>query len=407
MGYTGVAIKGATWISAFRISTRLLSFVKIAVLARVLSPAQFGVFGIASLVLAFLEILTETGINILLVQSKKGIEEYVNSAWVVSILRGFIIASLIIISSPLISSFFNSPESLGILMLISFVPLIRGFINPAIASFQKELKFKYEFWFRTSVFFVDGLVSVALAVMTMSVYSLAWGLLAGAVFEVLLSFIVVKSRPRFELQKEYFREIFHKGKWVTMYGVFNYISENGDDVMVGKIIGTPALGLYQMAYKISILPISEVSDVVSRVVFPVYTKMAEDKDRLFKAFFKTITSISLVSVLVGLVIFLYSKEIIEFVLGNQWVSASPVLKVLALYGVLRTISGPASALFLSLGKQNYVFLMTSFRLLGLLLSIYPLILLYGLIGAAYAQVISVIIELPVILFFVFRLYKKL
>src|SRR6266403_2378720 len=405
MGYTREAIKGISWVSGSRVTTRILSFLKTVVLARVLTPSQFGVFGIASLVLAFLEMLTETGINVLLVQSKKNIADYINSAWVVSIIRGLVIGLAMFASAPFIASFFHSSASYGILLLTATIPIVRGFINPAEATMQKELRFHYEFWFKTSIFFLDASLSLVLSLLTHSVYSLVWGILAGAILEVILSFVLLTPRPRFIIEKNYFSEVFHKGKWITAYGLLNYMAENGDNVAVGKIMSASSLGLYQMAYKISILPISEISDVVSRVAFPVYTKISDDRKRLRSAFLKTISLVTVCSAILGLVIFLFPSEIITIILGKKWLAAAPALRVLSIYGVLRTISGPASALFLSVGKQNYVTAMTFVRFFGLLLTIYPLVVMYGLIGAGYSALLSVIIEIPFILYFFKKVFK--
>ena len=407
MGYTKQALKGISWMSLFRVISRILSFLKIAVLARVLTPSQFGVFGIASIVLAFLEILTETGINIILIQAKKDIKEYLSSAWVVSIIRGIFIFLIIILLSPFISSFFNTPDALGILLLISLVPLIKGFINPAEIQFRKELNFKYEFWFRAILFFVDAVVAVVFALITHSVYSLVIGLLAGALLEVMLSFVLIKPTPKLKLNSNYLKDILHKGKWITAYGIFNYLSENGDNIFVGKMLGSSSLGIYQMAYKLSILPISEVSDVVSQVVFPVYSKIEQDTKRLLKAYFKTMALTILGAVVIGGIIFLFPKEIVTIILGSQWLLAVPVLKVLSIYGIFRTLSGPSSALFLAKGKQNYVTLMNFIRFATIVITIYPFVLMFGMVGAGYSVLISVLIELPVIVFFIIRILRSI
>lgn len=393
-------------MSGFRAVTRGMAFVKIAVLARVLSPAQFGVFGIASLVLTFLEVITETGINVFLIQSKKTIDDYIDSAWVVSIIRGIIISLLLVILSPVIASFFNTPEALPILLFISIVPFIKGFINPACVKFQKELQFNAEFWYRTAIFFVDSVIAIVIAYFTHSVYSLVWGLLAGAMIEVLLSFLLFRPTPRLHIENNYFMELFHKGKWVTLSGIFGYFTDNGDNVVVGKLLGASNLGLYQLAYKISILPISEVSDVVSRVIFPVYTKIAEDKRRLWRAFVKTNIFAFSASFTLGMIIFFFPAQIVLIFLGDKWLAAVPVLQVLSIYGVLRTIAGPSSSLFLAVGKQQYVTGMILVRLLALGVTIFPLISLYGLVGAAYAAIISVLIETPVVVYFVYRVFAK-
>ena len=150
MGYFKDVIKGISWMGAFRVTTRLFSFVRIAILARILTPRQFGVYGIAALVLSFLEVLTETGVNTVLIQERKEIDKYISTAWFVSILRGVFLSSIVFVSAPIVASVFNSPDSLLIIRLISLVAFIRGFINPAVVKFQKDLKFNKKFLFSTS-----------------------------------------------------------------------------------------------------------------------------------------------------------------------------------------------------------------------------------------------------------------
>src|SRR3990172_12131370 len=108
MGFYKDTIKGISWMGSLRGVMRSMSFVRLAILARILTPAQFGVFGIASLILSFLEIVTETGINVFLVQQKDDIDEYINTSWVVSITRGILISLIILILAPTISTFFGS-----------------------------------------------------------------------------------------------------------------------------------------------------------------------------------------------------------------------------------------------------------------------------------------------------------
>ena len=406
MGYTKNAIKGISWMSAARFVSRALAFFKIAVLARILNPAQFGLFGIASLLLSLLETLTETGINVVLIQSKKDLHEYINAAWVVSIIRGITIAVFIVILAPLISFFFRAPESFWIILFISLVPLVRGFINPSEIKFQKDLNFHLQFWFQSGLFIVDALVSIIVVLLTSSVYSLVWGMLISAILEVILSIAFIKPRPRFAIEKGYFKEIFHKGIWVTGYTIFNYFSENLDNVIVGRLMGTESLGFYQMAYKISILPLTEISDVISSVAFPVFAKISNDSKRLKKGFFKTLVLVFFGAAFLGMIIFFFPVEIISILLGKQWLSIIPVLKVLIIYGVLRTISGPGSALLLSLNKQKFVSSMIFLRFLTLATFIYPFVISFRLVGAGYAQLLSVIVETPLLLYFIMNCFKK-
>src|SRR3989344_8381370 len=145
MGYTKHAITGFSWMGLQKLVRRLIGYIRIAILARILTPEQFGVFGIATLSLAFLEIFTETGINVFLIQEKENIDKYINTAWVISIFRGVLIGILLLLTANFISSSFNSPNSYGLLVLASVIPVLRGFINPSIIKLRKELKFNLYF----------------------------------------------------------------------------------------------------------------------------------------------------------------------------------------------------------------------------------------------------------------------
>lgn len=405
-GYSKTTARGVGWIGAQRGVTRVVSFGKIAILARLLSPAQFGVYGIAALALSFLDVLTETGVNVILVQEKDDINRHISSAWIVSIGRGILMSVAILALAPFVSGFFQSPDSLFLLQLISIVPLLRGFINPSVVKFQKELQFKKEFLYRTFLFTIDAGSAVLFAFTTHQASSIVFGLIVGVVAEVILSFFVAKPRPTLRFEKEYLAKIFHRGKWVTLSGVFLYLFQNVDNIVVGKMLGTGSLGMYQLGYSISTLPISEVADVVSRVTFPVYTKIAEERQRLQKAFVKTTVFIALFTVPFGFFLFFFPEQIVQIVFGNKWQGVVPALRILAIFGVVRAIFGSASALFLAVGKQEYVTVVTLVSIVGLGVSIVPLVSLYGLVGAGMSALIGALVAVPVLVYFTIKIFRK-
>lgn len=406
MGYLKDTIKGVSWVGAYRASSRLIAFVKTAIIARILLPAQFGIFGIAGLVLTLLETLTETGINIFLVQEEDDVDSYINTAWVVSIVRGVLIALAMIFLTPFIVSFFRVPEAKNILFLTSLVPLLRGFINPATAKFQKELMFDKEFRFKLPIYIIESVVAVALAFLTHEASSFIWGMIAGATIEILLSFIIVRPVPRFSFEAIKIKRVVDRGKWITAFGAFDYLFQNLDDFTVGKLLGKSPLGFYQVAYKISSLPISEVANVFSRVTFPIFRKISKDKKRLKKAFIKTTLGTSALVIPFGAIIFLFSKQIVLILLGNNWLAAVPVLKVLSLYGIIRGVFYPMMAVFLALQKQQYVTLVTLVGILGLGLSIVPLVNRFGIVGAGISTLVGSLATAPIIVYYLFKIFKE-
>jgi lipopolysaccharide exporter len=398
MGYTRETIKGISWVGLFRLLTRMVALVRTIILARIFSPIQFGLFGIASLVLALIEILTDTGINIFLVQAGEDARKYINTAWIVSIIRGGIIGLIIFLTSWVVVGFFNNRSALGLVMLISVVPVIRGFINPSVTFFQKDLKFHREFYYKSLVFLVESIASITFAILTKNIYSLLIGLIFSAFFEVIFSFIYASPKPKLRINISHLKLIYHKGKWITIAGVFNYLFYNLDSILVGRILGTYSLGLYQMAYKISVNPLMELSDVISRVTFPVYVKISGDKLRARAAFLKSLFVIFIIALPLGLVGFYFSEQLISLVLGKKWIAVVPIFKILIVFGVIRTISGYAAALFIGFKKQQYVTWVTLVSLLGMAIFIYPLILKYNVIGASLAALIGGLIAVPVFIY---------
>lgn len=398
MGYQGQAIKGFSLLSAVRVITRVLSLVKNIVIARILYPSQFGAFGIATLILTFTEIITETGINTFLIAEKDEVDKYIDTSWLVSILRGLIIFLIIFLSAPLISSFFRNSDSRFLLILISFVPLIRGFINPSVIKFQKHLYFHKEFFYRTSILFVEGFFSIFLILLTHKTESLVYSMLISAVFETVSSFLIVEPRPKFTFKLELFKKVIGYGKWITASTIFNYFYQHGDDITVGRVLGATSLGLYDMAYRISLVPLSDISDVVSKVTFPVYVKISKDRIRLKRAFIKTLGVVVLFTLPVSIILFLFPKEIISIIFGDRWLGATSALRILGVFGFIRAVSSFSQSVFLSLGKQDIFTLISFVGLSGLAITIVPFTITWGITGAATSALVGTALTIPVIFY---------
>jgi O-antigen/teichoic acid export membrane protein len=385
---------------------RVIGIVRISIIAHLLSPYGLGVFAVATISLGFLEIITETGINVFLIQEKEEIEKYINTAWVVSIFRGLFISFLIFISAGYVAKFFNSPESQSLLYLVCFVPLIRGFINPSIVKFQKNLAFNKEFLYRVSVFFVESSFSIVGAFVTKSPLGLIWGLIGGAVYEVIFTFFVVEPRPKliFELSK--IKRVISRGKWLTLFGIFDYVYTTFDNVIVGRMLGVGLLGIYQNAYKISTTPLTEVGDIFFRVTFPFFSKISDDKERLQESFLKNTIVTTVLMTAAGIFVYVFADPIVRIVLGNGWESAIPVTRLLTILGVTRGIASSTSSFLIAKQKQKYTATVTFVSAIGLLVTIVPLINIYGIMGAGMAAIIGTLISLPLTIYYVKKTFTE-
>jgi lipopolysaccharide exporter len=405
MGYFRDTLKGLTWMTSFRVLYRVIGVIRIAIIAHILSPYSIGVYGVVTIVLGFLETITETGINAILIQTKQSMDEYINNAWVISIIRGGLISFLIFISAGVISNFFHSSGSKELLYIAALIPLIRGFINPSIVRFQKDLHFNKEFLYRVLIFFVESLASVAGVIILKSAYGLVWGMLTGSIFEVIYTFIVARPWPKFEHDFTKTREVLSKGKWLTLFGIFDYVYTQSDNIVVGRVLGVAPLGIYDNAYTISTAPLTEVGDVFFRVTFPIFSKISEETIRLKSAFLKnTLVNFVLMS-LTGIFIFIFASPIVNILFGNGWEAAIPVVKLLSILGVVRGVASSTNSLLVAKEKQKYSAIVQIVSTLGLWLTILPLTHTYGIIGAGVAAIIGTLISVPFTIYFINKTLK--
>jgi O-antigen/teichoic acid export membrane protein len=153
------------------------------------------------------------------------------------------------------------------------------------------------------------------------------------------------------------------------------------------------------------MPITEISDIFSRVTFPVFKKISGDRNRLRKAFSKTMLVIIILTIPFGLVFYFFSEQIVALVLGEKWSAVASLLPMLGIFGVIRGISGSTSSLFLSVGKQEYVTVVTFVSVLGLILPLVPLVMAYGMLGAAISALIGSIVALPFMAYYTWKVFR--
>lgn len=404
MGYTKDVIKGVSWAGTLSFLTKAVGFLETVILARILVPSQFGAYGISLLTLGLLETLTETGVNIVLIQEKET-KPYISSAWLVSIGRGLVIALFLYFLSPIISNFFHSPQSLTLLQLISLAPFLRGFINPAVVTFQKDLQFRKYFWYQAIILLVDTATSITITYITKQPIGIVIGLLAGVIVELGLSFFVISPRPTFTFRKEYVSKIFHRGKWVTMSAIFDYLFTNSDNIAVGRLLGAGSLGIYQLAYSLAVVPLTELSTVFIFVTLPVLTRLSQDTKRLKRAYFKIVLSIFFIGIPYVLLVF-FVPQIFVFVLGQKWSAITSILPILVTLGMVKAISNSSSSLFVGRKKQNYTMIVTLVTIVGMLATIIPFIHMFGIVGAGLAALFGACVALPLIVYYIYIILRE-
>jgi O-antigen/teichoic acid export membrane protein len=384
-------VKSGLWVFALRMLNRGLGFIRTIILARLLTPEDFGLLGIALLSISALETFSKTGFDSALIQKKENVESYLDTAWTVSALRGIVLFSILLFSAPLIARFFNSPEAALIIRVIALYTLLAGLRNIGIIFFQKELEFNKQFSYEFSATLVDLTVAITLAFILRNVWALVWGGLAARFLRLVLSYVLHPYRPGIKIDREGFQELFGFGKWVFTSGILVFLVTQGDDILLGKLLGVTALGLYQMAYTLANLPATEVTHMISKITFPAYSKFQEDLPRLREAYLKVLQFTTFVSFPLAGGIFVFASDFIRIFLGNKWMPMVPAVQVLVLAGLVRSIAATTGPIFHATGKPRIDTTWQIVRLLVLSAFIYPLTLRWGILGTATAVFLSIFV----------------
>lgn len=384
-------IRGGSWVLALRFVEKGLSTVKIIILARILSPNDLGLFGIALLTLSILEAFSQTGFNTALIQKKGDTKGYLDSAWSMSVLRGLILFSLLYFLAPYAAIFFYAPESSKIIQVLAFTIVLKGFNNIGIVYFQKELEFRKMFICCSVPTIIEFVTVVSLAFVLQNVWSLIIGQLVGSIAAFITGYLVHPYRPKIKFEKSKIKELFSFGKWIMWSTILFFFITQGDDLFVARFLGVTALAFYQLAFRIANIPTTEIAHLFSQVTFPAYSKMQDNLPRLKESYLRVLRLVSFLSLPISGLILVLATEFTTIFLGEKWLDMVPTMQVLVLSGLVRSIANTAGSVFTAVGKPKIDTILSLIRLLVMAVLIYPLSVKWGIFGTAFAILCAIFI----------------
>lgn len=375
----------------------VITLFKISFLARLLTPEAFGLFSLTAIALGLSEAMTQTGINITIIQSKKKVEYFLDTAWVIAIIRGFVIGIIMLLMGVIMSWIFKEPQLMALISVSALVPVIKGFINPYTVILHKEMFFFKDSIYRFSRIFVESILAILIAWMTGSVWAMIFALIGGAFFELAISFLFFKVRPHFNYLASRGRTILKNAKWLSLTTVLHYLNENADNFIVGRVFGTHLLGIYHNAYSLSHKATYDFSKSAFHSTFPIFIRIADKPKRLKRAFSKSMLGLVGFMFLVSLPLLIAPDLIVGVFLGNQWLEAIPLIRPLVFAGIIQGITHLANSLFMA--KKKYK-LMNIHLLTSLILMIILIVWWgaeFGLLGAVWGILVSRLLALPIVI----------
>jgi len=368
-----------------------IGFARQIILARLLFPEDFGLFGIATLLLVGFEVLTRTGFKDAIIHIRGEIEPYLHTTYWIKVLRGFLLAGIVYVGAPFAADFFGEPAVTPIIRVLGLVPLFRGLRSVGVVVLRREMNFRDESLYQMTGVFVNFAVTVGLGILWRDVWALVWGRIAGEAVLVGTSFWFHEYRPSFFFDTKKAIELFRFGVWLLGAGIVSYVALQADNIVAGKWISASALGIYQMAYLISNLPAKEFAKQVSKVIQSGYAEIQNNKKRLKTVYRKTLLSVWTIVLPATVGMMITAEVLVRGLLGNKWLDIIPVLPILALGALFRAIGSSIGSLFKATGHTSFVFRVEALRaavlVAGLGVSVY---FEAGLKGIAWAFAFSTI-----------------
>jgi len=205
-----------------------------------------------------------------------------------------------------------------------------------------------------------------------------------------VSYIIHPYRPHLSFDFGKAKELFGFGKWILGSSVIVFFATQGDDAFLGKVLGVTALGFYQMAFRIGNMPSSELTGMISRVSFPAYSKLQTTPQQLREAYLRIISFSTFLSIPLGGGIVILAPQFTQIFLGEKWLPIVVPLQILAISAMFRSISGTGGAMFNAIGKPMLDFKMNIARLVVIMLSIYPLTIMWKIPGTSLSVLLGIV-----------------
>lgn len=387
-------LSGVIWTSIQTFVNRGFKFAVKLILARLLFPEDYGIIGMAAVFTSVIDVINEMGIGAALVQrdKKELTRNHLDTAFWSGAVWGIVIYLIILfLVAPLASWFYEKPILEKIIPILSLGILATPINTVHRSLLVRDLRFKKITFISNTSNIFSGILSIILAFMGAGVWSLVFNSVASFIVAMPLLFISTKWLPHFSFSKSAFKDIFGFGMYTTGTGVFGKINSQIDYLIIGKVLGATALGVYSLAFLLTNILRSQLIQIVNSVLFPLLSKLQNNPDLMRGYYLKILRINSFLVYPFIFAVFLFSEEFIPILFGNKWIGSIPILKILSVGVIINMLVSSSGVLIRSSGKANLELRIIS---VNTILFYLPFILIGAysndLIGTATGYVLAVL-----------------
>jgi len=347
---SGSMVRGTAWMVSMRWSLKLIGVVNTIIVARLLSPDDFGVIAMAMIIVSFLAEVSETNVAVALIRNQNATLDDYNSAWTVKILVGALLTVILFTTAPIAATYYGDPRVEIVIQIIAFRSLISAFENIGVVDFRKNLQFAKEFRYGTYQRVTEFVISLTIVYILRDYHALAIGTLVWAAVAVFYSYMMSPFRPRFCFKKV--KSLWTVSQWLMMDHGSRFVGRRVDEFVLGPIAGSTVVGNYFMASEISSMPTREVIIPAGRALMPTYSKVAHDEAEARKAFLQVFGLIAIYAIPAGVGISVVADDLVPILLGSQWTAAIPFFQWFGICAVFDAFLWGVRPYFLARGGER-------------------------------------------------------
>lgn len=324
------AVTGLFWLLTGNAVFTIVRMLVLVILARLLTPEDYGVVGAAMVIVSFAQLFSELGVGPALIQHPNLEERHLRTSFTIFTSSGLLMGILITLAAPLIASFFQIDGLVTVIRVSAVVFPLQAFTSVPLALLRRDLQFRTIAWTNVATYIGGfGLVGIGMALSGFGVWALIGALISRLLINIVLLLIIqpFPKRPQFERQA--FRELIHYGGGFTIARLFNYGATQGDNMIVGRWLGAEALGFYGRAYQLLVVPANLFGDIIDQVMFPSMAKIQHSREKLGEAYRQAISLTALIYLPLSAALVILAPELIQVALGSQWTAVKVPFQILA------------------------------------------------------------------------------
>jgi O-antigen/teichoic acid export membrane protein len=380
------------WSSGSKFIRQFLQLIFQLLIARILSPEDFGIFSMVIVFSGLADILKGLGLGASLIKSNTHDKEILSSVFWLNVFAGIIIFILFQLSADQIALYFERDELKKIIQVFSLSYFISSINIVQESLLQKNLEFKRLFFIEFISVIFGGIIGIYLSMAGFGVWSLVWQFMVITISSTLLLWITSKWRPLYYINLGKIRHHFKFGSNLVGHDLLSYFSRNIDTFLIGKYLGANQLGIYARAYFLMLQPVSIINQVLARVMFPVLVKFENDLIGLKKYYLKSIEWLAFVMFPIVSFLLIMAKPLILVLLGSQWIESILIFQIFCFYSIIDCIGITSYWIYKSTGQTNKMFKWAIYQTIIITAAIL-IGIKWGILGVALSYTVFFIIFL--------------